>query len=355
MVLLNESLIRKRSEHNDGLLADLEEVALHQHEIERIECIGHLCKHLKVLLLQNNLVGRIENLHKLKELEYLNLALNNIQKIENLSSCESLKKLDLTMNFIDFDELDSSLANLEGNYNLEDLYLVGNPVASNWEPEKYRLYVIDSIRSLKQLDGQLISTGERLEAKVAHDKLKAEVQEKARMIAESKRLGTYESKAPGAFTPASRLEMYRELGEQKAEKERKERGRMGVTEKKPRSVPSVLNARGEIRQCNEGGYEYRIDEESVAGFLIVELHVPRFMDSSLIDVDLNPDYVRCVIKGKLTQLRLDSEIRVMESKLERSKTTGSLKLTCPIEGYVAPRPRARSDPWTEPPALEPID
>lgn len=56
---------------------------------------------LKILYLQNNLIGKIENLHRLKYLEYLNLAVNNVTKIQNLQRCESLKKLDLTVNFVD--------------------------------------------------------------------------------------------------------------------------------------------------------------------------------------------------------------------------------------------------------------
>lgn len=93
-------LIRKRSEHNEGEIGTLEEIALHQENIKKIEIIDGTCKHLKILLLQNNLISKIENLSKLKRLEYLNLALNNIEVIENLEGLESLKKLDLTVNFI---------------------------------------------------------------------------------------------------------------------------------------------------------------------------------------------------------------------------------------------------------------
>lgn len=93
-------LIRKRSEHNEGEICTLEEIALHQENIEKIELLGRICKDLKILLLQNNLIAKIENLNRLKKLEYLNLALNNIETIENLEGLESLKKLDLTVNFI---------------------------------------------------------------------------------------------------------------------------------------------------------------------------------------------------------------------------------------------------------------
>lgn len=93
-------LIRKRCEHNEGEISTLEEITLHQENIVKIELIDKLCKHLKILLLQNNLIAKIENLNKLKRLEYLNLAINNIEIIENLEGLESLKKLDLTINFI---------------------------------------------------------------------------------------------------------------------------------------------------------------------------------------------------------------------------------------------------------------
>ena len=84
-------LIRKRSEHNEGVISTLEEISLHQFEIDKIENLDLYCRHLKILFLQNNIIEKIENLSKLKELEYLNLAVNSVSVIENLSNCESLK------------------------------------------------------------------------------------------------------------------------------------------------------------------------------------------------------------------------------------------------------------------------
>ena len=52
------------------------------------------------------------------------MAINNVEKIENLNGLESLQKLDLTLNFIG--EL-TSVESLQFNYNLEELYLTGNP------------------------------------------------------------------------------------------------------------------------------------------------------------------------------------------------------------------------------------
>jgi protein TilB len=66
------------------------QISLHQQEILKIENLDVHCRHIKILLLQNNIIDKMENLSKLKELEYLNLALNNIAKIEGIENCESL-------------------------------------------------------------------------------------------------------------------------------------------------------------------------------------------------------------------------------------------------------------------------
>jgi protein TilB len=336
MTVLDVELLRKRSEHNDGLLCDLEEISLHQEEIEKIERIGQICKHLKILLLQNNIISKIENLYRLKELEYLNLALNNISKIENLERCESLRKLDLTLNFIDFDEFESSLRNLEPLFNLEDLYLIGNPIHSAWCSQSYRLFIIGSLPQMRQLDGQLVTPTERVTAKSEYSGLLAEVRRMAKDIMSMKINGSYADVEERAFSRAARIEMYRELGRQKADKELAERRRMGIPDPPiPKEIPSVLNSKGEIRQCNEGGYEYGIDDTSFNDKMIFELHAPKYMDSSIISIDLDPWYIRCVIRNKVTQVRLDEEVNVSKSSVQRSKTTGVIKCVCVYEN---PRP-----------------
>lgn len=88
---ITEELLRKKSEHNEGILSTLEEISLHQLELEKIENLDKYCRHLRILYLQNNIIEKIENLEKLKELEYLNLAVNNISLIEHLEQNESLK------------------------------------------------------------------------------------------------------------------------------------------------------------------------------------------------------------------------------------------------------------------------
>lgn len=87
---ITEELIRKRAEHNEGIISTLEEISLHQFELEKIENLDKYCRHLRILFLQNNIIEKMENLEKLKELEYVNLAVNNISVIEGLEQSESL-------------------------------------------------------------------------------------------------------------------------------------------------------------------------------------------------------------------------------------------------------------------------
>ena len=56
----------QRAEHNDGMLADLHELTLHQQNIEAIELIGQACRQLRVLYLTNNLISSLRGLEHLK-------------------------------------------------------------------------------------------------------------------------------------------------------------------------------------------------------------------------------------------------------------------------------------------------
>lgn len=158
LLYISAELGLQRSEHNEGMISSLEELALHQQHIEKIELLNRACRHLKILLLQNNLIHKFQNLHRMKDLQYLNVALNNITKIQNLQFCESLNKLDMTMNFVPKAGL-LSVHTLLANPALEELYLLGNPCA-DWPA--YRDYVIAVLPDLKRLDGHHIKPSERI-------------------------------------------------------------------------------------------------------------------------------------------------------------------------------------------------
>eukprot|EP00920_Eleutheroschizon_duboscqi_P029957 GHVT01072654.1.p1 GENE.GHVT01072654.1~~GHVT01072654.1.p1 ORF type:complete len:129 (+),score=9.60 GHVT01072654.1:203-589(+) len=90
---ITPSLLRRHAGHHDDSLSSLEEIALHQLEIEKIEAFKECCRDIQILLLQNNLIPKMENLRGLRHLRYLNLALNNIQQIEGIGTCENLEKV----------------------------------------------------------------------------------------------------------------------------------------------------------------------------------------------------------------------------------------------------------------------
>jgi protein TilB len=156
MPVITRALLRKRSEHNEGIISTMQELTLHQEELENInEVLGLTCKKIKILMLQNNIISRIENLVHLKDLEYLNMALNNVKKIEGLQNCEFLNKIDLTVNFIDVDELEDSINHLVGSSNLKDLYMMGNPCQVDWPG--FESFVVAKLPQLKTLDGTEIT------------------------------------------------------------------------------------------------------------------------------------------------------------------------------------------------------
>jgi protein TilB len=82
---------------------------------------------------------------------------------------------------------------------------------------------------------------------------------------------------------------------------------------------------GRVLQKNQGKWEFCFHEtrESV----ILEVEISKFMDSSLIDVDVHPTWIRVIIKGKVLQLLLNEEVQTENVSCERSRLTGHLVIT----------------------------
>lgn len=57
------------------------------------------------------------------------------------------------------------------------------------------------------------------------------------------------------------------------------------------------------------------------------------MTTDALNVDLQPQYVRVDIKGKITQIRFDEDILVERSSIQRSTTTGWLCITMPRQDF----------------------
>ncbi|KAM9322281.1 dynein axonemal assembly factor 11 [Pholidichthys leucotaenia] len=385
-----EELVRRRAEHNDGEIFSLEELSLHQQDIERIEHLDRWCRDLRILYLHNNLIPRIENLGRLKKLEYVNLALNNIEVIENLEGCESLQKLDLTVNFVG--RL-SSVESLRHNVHLRELFLVGNPCS---QFEFYREFVVSALPQLKCLDGTDVSRTERIRAsqgleeatrrvweeeeeyliKRVHEREEEQrrrhqerksatfcdikntipVEENKEREENGRSSGSDEERlerefweTPCPFTPESRLDAYRHLQKVKASKKGMDectgsmfafwcgcgaRGEAVVflcREKQtvPEALRRLTTTTGRVLNINEPKLNFTLTEDEGNNCVVLDLGVYRHMDTSLLDVDVQPWYVRVSVKGKIFQLVLPAEVKPDSSTAQRSQTTGNLLLTMP--------------------------
>jgi len=359
MVFITEDLIRKKAEHNEGLIFSLEELSLHQCDVEKIEHIDKWCRDLKILYLQSNLIDKMENLGKLKQLEYINLALNNITRVENMEKCENLKKLDLTVNFIA--EI-TSLESLRVNAMLEELYLVGNPCVKY---EGYREYVVATLPQVQRLDGTDVTLTERLDAVQNYEVAKRNVvreQEKYFENERKKREGTggrwytdigsetqsatieeikpeeemtdQEIKeanqkywhTPVENTPETRKEIHRKLEQEKIATEKK---RQGTRTNEVPKRQTVLEREGKRLNLNQAKWPFRLDDTSDVNSIELEIGVPKYLTTTAIDVDVQPTYVKVVAEGRTFQMVLQAEICPDKSSCQRSQMTGSLLLKMP--------------------------
>ncbi|XP_039206383.1 protein tilB homolog isoform X2 [Crotalus tigris] len=387
MCVFTEELIRQRAEHNNCELFSLEEVSLHQQNIEKIEHLDKWCRNLKILYLQNNLISKIENVSRLKKLEYLNLALNNIEKFENLEGCEDLQKLDLTANFIG--EL-SSVKILKNNIHLEELYLVGNPCT---DFEGYRQFVVATLHQLRFLDCKEITRSERIQAVQNYPALERKIQEQEqnyllkreeekkeaeRWMLEKQKERKEKKKKKGQYpgfdkqscadiktptyysvegaenhrnseegdefrkliledddedrdfwdepvphTPEARLEIHQYLEEKRKERENKEQGN------KEKPLRTLITPEGRVLNVNEAKLPFSLEEDDKKNRFILDLAVYRHLDISFLNVDVQPTYVRVMVKGKAFQLVLPEEVKPDSSVAERSQTTGHLVISMP--------------------------
>lgn len=325
---ITEDLIKKRAEHNEGVLSTLEEISLHQFEIEKIENLDKYCRHLKILFLQNNIIERLENLEKMKELEYLNIGINNISTIEGLEQCESLTKLDMTLNFIDIEDLSVSMKNLSKCPKIKELYLTGNPCES-WSG--FKEYVIATIPQLTTLNSAEILKSERIKAIQNLPFLEKDLV-RASYDNIIFKANDPDKDNPNKYTKEYRRKLYKEQEEEKLKKEedKKKSSKPWGCEDPVATLP-VYRENGEIRICNQGKYEFFLNEDIYhTGIMTFELKLPKYMDTSKIQVDLNPQYVRVVAADKATQLKFDNEIMVEKATIQRSQTTGFLLIKAPM-------------------------
>ncbi|KAH0535825.1 hypothetical protein KQX54_019558 [Cotesia glomerata] len=360
MVRITVDLIRKRSEHNEGEISTLEEIALHQENIEKIELIDKLSRNLKILLMQNNIISKIENLNMLKKLEYLNLAINNIEVIENLEGLESLIKLDLTVNFIG--DL-RGVKKLRCNEHLKELFLTGNPCT---EYLGYRDYVIATLPQLKELDMTEITRSDRIKALQRYAEIEGDVirgywdyckirkkqidsfnQREKLVITEvpsglQGANGEYQDQdneeyrdqdqddnskfwnSKSYHTPEDRVAIANKTIEIAEKKNKKKDNKLN----KNKYIPKLFNCEGRAYNINQAKVSFTLNDDDRDN-IVLEISLYRYLDTSYVDIDVQPNYVRATIKGKILQLSLPCEVSTDSSVAKRNVATGNLVVTMP--------------------------
>lgn len=267
---------------------------------------------------------------------------------------------------------------------LRELYMLGNPCQANW-PTGFHEYAIAYLPQLELLDGKEVHKSDRIKAlqvfganqryvreqavKVRAEKAAKQQQLELERAAEAKRkeaehgedvidvvhgeatdisrsgavdeedqsekrsVMASQEKVP--YTPETRREMYMEMAEQKEAEEARRRENMPKERDTEAEHEAALRqtrlqeerADGSVRQCNEGKWEFRLMDESLE--VVLEVDLPRFLDTSLVDVDVHPSYVSIVAKNKVFRLRFPELVHSDAGKAERSKVTGTLRLTLP--------------------------
>ena len=86
------------------------------------------------------------------------MSYNILSSLDGLSSCKKLQVLYLSNNKIkSWDELDK----LQGNPELRDILLVGNPIYDNMTTEQQRVEVLKHLPNLQKIDGVVVTPSER--------------------------------------------------------------------------------------------------------------------------------------------------------------------------------------------------
>ena len=301
------------------------------------------CLELEILYLQNNLIGKIENLFHMKHLWYLNMAINNIKVIENLEGLESLKKLDLTLNFIcDL----TSIQNLQANQNLRQLHLTGNNCR---DIEGYRYYVIDTLPQLETLDSEDVGKSERIRARQEAIPVRIEVDRQRKAVEEEeerkrieKELGIEKERPKDekgetlyGHNPEDRLAAYHDMQEQINKDKNKEPSRFDKIKEdmkvKTPSQEEEMAKYGRYMQRNQAGLKYELNE--VGPNVVLVVSVPKFISTALIECDVQPTVIRVTIKGKVLQLTLPQEVSPDNSKVTRGQVDGRLRVEMPMANF----------------------
>ena len=84
-----------------------------------------------------------------------------------------------------------------------------------------------------------------------------------------------------------------------------------------------------------------MDEDDVKGTVECKIGFPKFLDTSMLDIDIQPLYFRVTMRkpekhDKIIQITFPCEVRPDDASAQRSQATGELVLSCPKLNWVPP-------------------
>lgn len=83
-----------------------------------------------------------------------------------------------------------------------------------------------------------------------------------------------------------------------------------------------------------GKWDFTLQESTDGRALQLDVAFGRYLDTSAIQADVQPTFVRLLARGRLLQLALPVEVRPDAAVAQRSKTTGNLLVTMPLAAAV---------------------
>ena len=269
---------------------------------------------MRILLLQNNKIRKIENLGRLKSLVYLNLAINRITRVEGLESLESLHKLDLTVNYIyDYRDFQS----ISGLTQFEELHAMGNPCESQ---PYYKDYVAVQLQNLRRFNGHEVTRAERIESSQAMKLHREEVQQ-FRFAPQNP---DWEAETDNSdFEDNDQALKVKRAAQQSAQDEVS----MKTIEKKRTKGMKISD---QIAQWNDTKFDFAFEELEQTQELLLKIMLPEHLSTDHVKVEVETDWIFVTVKDKTMQLRLSRRVYIDRCRVVRVTTTGCLKIYMPV-------------------------
>ena len=124
-------------------------------------------------------------------------------------------------------------------------------------------------------------------------------------------------------TPEARLAAARDLAMLKEGKS--EAVDLSDPLKKTKPKLALFAPDGRVLQRNEGKHAFKWD--IAAKTITLNVEISKFLDTSLIEVDVHTNWLRVTIKGKILQLLIEEDVQTEKVICERSRLTGQLAIT----------------------------